>query len=132
MTTGLANAFGPFERVWLNTAHQGPLPRVAAQAARLAVAEKCDPRRMAEDSFFAGPHRLRTSLGRLVGADPERRGLQRARRCGQGADPHPRVAATKATGRPTPGSRLRPRLRIAPHVHNTTDDIDRLLAARTS
>ena len=69
MVTGLDVAFGPFGRVWLNTAHQGPLPRVAADAARLAVAEKCDPRRMAEDSFFAVPRRLRATLGRLVGAD---------------------------------------------------------------
>jgi cysteine desulfurase/selenocysteine lyase len=64
-------AFGPFDRVWVNTAHQGPLPRVAAEAARLAVEEKLDPRRMDEEAFFQVPRTLRGTLGRLVGAAAE-------------------------------------------------------------
>ena len=33
--------FGPFDgRIWLNTAHQGPLPRVAAEAARTALKQR--------------------------------------------------------------------------------------------
>ena len=70
MTSALSGAFGPFERIWVNTAHQRPLPQVAAAAARRAVAEKVDPRRMAEDSFSTVPSRMRSTLGRLVGADP--------------------------------------------------------------
>lgn len=47
METGRLNSddahaeFGPFEgHVWLNCAHQGPLPRVALDAARAAIREK--------------------------------------------------------------------------------------------
>jgi len=68
--TSLQDAFGPFERAWLNTAHQGPLPRVAAAAARVAIEDTLDPRRMTEEAFFEVPDRLRTTLGRLIGADP--------------------------------------------------------------
>ncbi len=35
---GYAGDFGPFDRIWLNTAHQGPMPRVAAEAAMLRFA----------------------------------------------------------------------------------------------
>ena len=71
MTVSLFEAFGGFDRVWVNTAHQGPLPRVAADAARLAVEEKLDPRRMVEEAFFEVPRTLRATLGRLVGAVPQ-------------------------------------------------------------
>lgn len=66
----LAEAFGPLERVWLNTAHQGPLPREAADAACLAIEEKRNPRRIPEEAFFEIPRALRQTLGRLIGADP--------------------------------------------------------------
>lgn len=71
MAVSSPEAFGPFDRVWVNTAHQGPLPRVAAEAARLAVEEKLDPRRMVEEAFFDVPRALRGTLGRLLGAAPE-------------------------------------------------------------
>jgi selenocysteine lyase/cysteine desulfurase len=71
MTASLREAFAPFDRAWVNTAHQGPLPRAAADAARLAVEEKLDPRRIAEEAFFDVPRTLRATLGRLVGAGPE-------------------------------------------------------------
>jgi len=70
MAASLCEAFGPLDRAWINTAHQGPLPRAAAEAARLAIEEKLDPRRIAEEAFFEVPHTLRGTLGRLVGADP--------------------------------------------------------------
>jgi cysteine desulfurase / selenocysteine lyase len=70
MPATLADEFGPFERAWLNTAHQGPLPLVAAEVAQRAVADKVDPRRITEESFFAGPRRLRATLARLIGARP--------------------------------------------------------------
>lgn len=69
MSSSLSEEFGPSVRVWVNTAHQGPLPRVAAQAARRAVEEKVDPRRIAEESFFDVPQSLRGTLARLIGAD---------------------------------------------------------------
>lgn len=58
------------ERAWLNTAHQGPLPQVAAEAGRLAIEEKLDSRRISEEAFFEVPAKLRRTLGRLVAADP--------------------------------------------------------------
>jgi cysteine desulfurase/selenocysteine lyase len=65
--------FGRFGgRAWLNAAHQGPLPLVAAEAAHAAVEQKVDPRLIEDESFFAVPRGLRHSLARLVGgADRE-------------------------------------------------------------
>jgi cysteine desulfurase/selenocysteine lyase len=61
--------FGPFKnRVWLNAAHQGPLPRAAATMAREMIAQKVAPATLPDESFFELPERLRASLGRLIGA----------------------------------------------------------------
>src|SRR5215212_3987105 len=61
-------AFGPFGgRAWMNTAHQGPLPRAAADAAHAAVEDKRDPRRMADAAFAEVPASLRRALAQLVG-----------------------------------------------------------------
>ncbi len=63
-----AEAFGSFDgRVWLNAAHQGPLPAAAAAAAHQAVAEKVSPGRIADEAFFALPRELKHALGRLLG-----------------------------------------------------------------
>lgn len=62
--------FGPFDgRVWLNCAHQGPLARPAAEAARAAIAAKVAPHRMPDEAFAETPARLKRSLARLIGAD---------------------------------------------------------------
>lgn len=67
-----SEGFGPFEgRVWLNTAHQGALPRSAAEAAHTAVALKQSPSKISNSMFFDVPTQLRTSLARLLGAVPE-------------------------------------------------------------
>src|ERR1035437_9956103 len=67
-----ASQFGPFDgRVWLNTAHQGPLPRSAVAAAVHAAELKAAPHRIADDDFRAVPERLRTLLAELVGASPD-------------------------------------------------------------
>lgn len=64
--------FGPFDgRVWLNTAHQGPLPRVAAEAARAALEQKVRPHLLRDEDFFEVPRRLRMALGKLTNARPE-------------------------------------------------------------
>jgi len=64
--------FGDFDgRVWLNTAHQGPLPLAASAAAAQACELKQYPHRIADADFTEVPERLRALLGRLVGADPE-------------------------------------------------------------
>ncbi len=66
-----ADDFGPFDgRIWLNTAHQGPLPKVAVQAAHRALLQKIKPSELPDREFFAVPQRLREALGRLIGASP--------------------------------------------------------------
>jgi cysteine desulfurase / selenocysteine lyase len=61
--------FGPFEGwIWMNCAHQGPLPRVAAEAARKAIEWKVGPYEMTQERFDGVPRRLKEALARLVGA----------------------------------------------------------------
>jgi selenocysteine lyase/cysteine desulfurase len=67
-----AAEFGPFDgRVWLNTAHQGPLPQPAVRAAAQAAAQKVAPHRIGDDDFTEVPERLRGLLAELVGGRPE-------------------------------------------------------------
>jgi cysteine desulfurase / selenocysteine lyase len=69
---GWVDDFGPFDgRVWLNTAHQGALPRIAAEAAEDAVAWKRQPWRLTTERFADVPQRLRVGIGRLIEARPE-------------------------------------------------------------
>jgi selenocysteine lyase/cysteine desulfurase len=64
--------FGPFGDVaWLNCAHQGPLPRVAAEEAREAIAWKVRPHLLTAERFSGVPGRLRQALGRLLGVAAE-------------------------------------------------------------
>lgn len=64
--------FGPFDgRAWLNSAHQGPLPRTAVEAAQAAAQMKAAPHRIADEAFVEVPERLRALLARLVGGHPE-------------------------------------------------------------
>jgi selenocysteine lyase/cysteine desulfurase len=59
--------FGPFDgRVWLNAAHQGPLPKPAYQAALQFVADRVTPHRIADTAFSDVPERLRTAIGALL------------------------------------------------------------------
>jgi len=59
--------FGDFHgHTWLNTAHQGALPLVAAAAAREAVDWKTAPFELTQERFDEVPARLRAALGRLV------------------------------------------------------------------
>ena len=64
--------FGPFEgKLWLNCAHQGPLPRVAAAAAEEAIAWKRAPWLLTTERFSGVPQKLKQSLGRLINAPAE-------------------------------------------------------------
>jgi cysteine desulfurase/selenocysteine lyase len=64
--------FGPFAgRVWLNCAHQGPLPRLAVSAAHEAVCRKTAPHLIRDEDFLVVPKMLKASLGRLIGAAQE-------------------------------------------------------------
>jgi cysteine desulfurase/selenocysteine lyase len=69
---GYAADFGDFGgRIWLNAAHQGPLPRVAVAAAEQALREKVSPHLIDDEAFVALPRRLRELLGRLINAPAE-------------------------------------------------------------
>lgn len=58
--------------IWLNTAHQGRLPRRAAQALDEAVRWKLHPELLASsDPFSEVPSRLRRALARVLGAREE-------------------------------------------------------------
>jgi cysteine desulfurase/selenocysteine lyase len=63
------NDFGPFDgKVWLNCAHQGALPKRAAEEAREAIAWKLRPFELTTERFTEVPARLRRALARLLGA----------------------------------------------------------------
>jgi cysteine desulfurase / selenocysteine lyase len=67
--TDFSQDFGPFENsIWLNTAHQGALPRVAVEQAHEAIAWKIAPYNLTTDRFSAVPPRLKQALGRLIDA----------------------------------------------------------------
>jgi cysteine desulfurase/selenocysteine lyase len=67
-----AAQFGPFGgRAWLNTAHQGPLPRAAVAATQHAAHLKAAPHLIRDDDFRDVPERLRGLLAELVGGSPE-------------------------------------------------------------
>ena len=64
--------FGPFdERIWMNTAHQGPMPRVAVEAAHEALAMKIAPHRIRDELFSEVPLKLKGALAQLIGAAPQ-------------------------------------------------------------
>lgn len=68
MVASYAHDFGPFDgRVWLNCAHQGPLPHVAIQATQEALTWKTAPHRLTENLFTTIPYQMKEVLGRLVG-----------------------------------------------------------------
>ncbi|MFO1154384.1 MAG: aminotransferase class V-fold PLP-dependent enzyme [Rhodospirillales bacterium] len=69
---GWADDFGAFDgNVWLNAAHQGALPKLAASAAAEAVAWKRQPWQLTTERFSGVPQRVRTGIGRLIGARAE-------------------------------------------------------------
>jgi cysteine desulfurase / selenocysteine lyase len=69
---GFASAFQRDDgHVWLNCAHQGPLPSVAADALAEALRWKLGPYELTAEKFRTVPERLRKSLARLIGAEPD-------------------------------------------------------------
>lgn len=72
MNGDFSNYFAPFEdRVWLNTAHQGVLPKLAAAAAVEAVDWKQRPWQLTTERFSGVPQRLRRAIGGMIGAPTE-------------------------------------------------------------
>jgi len=67
-----ADDFGPFNnRVWINCAHQGPLPKVAVEAAKEALKWKIEPFHLDDESFLKVPQHMKRVLGRLVNIPPD-------------------------------------------------------------
>jgi selenocysteine lyase/cysteine desulfurase len=72
MRESYSEDFGPFEgAIWLNCAHQGALPRVAAAEAEEAIAWKRAPWNLTTERFSGVPQRLRQALGQLIDAPAE-------------------------------------------------------------
>ncbi|MEW6367357.1 MAG: aminotransferase class V-fold PLP-dependent enzyme [Acidobacteriota bacterium] len=72
MTDECVRDFGPFTGVtWLNCAHQGPLPRIAAEEAYEAIAWKVAPYELTTERFNRVPARLKSALARLIGASAD-------------------------------------------------------------
>jgi cysteine desulfurase/selenocysteine lyase len=64
--------FGPFDgKVWLNCAHQGPLPRIAVAEAHRAILLKTAPYHLQDELFSDVPRRLKRVLGKLIGVPEE-------------------------------------------------------------
>jgi selenocysteine lyase/cysteine desulfurase len=69
MLVDASSDFGPFDdRIWLNCAHQAPLPKVARAEAEEAVAWKAAPWELSTERFSGVPRQLKEALGRLIGA----------------------------------------------------------------
>jgi cysteine desulfurase/selenocysteine lyase len=65
-----SNDFGPFNgHIWLNAAHQGAMPKAAADAAYATVQQKLHPYKIHDDSFLEIPQRLRAQIAQLIDAD---------------------------------------------------------------
>ena len=58
-------------RVWLNCAHQAPLPNIARAEAEEAVAWKAAPWELTTERFAGVPRRLKQAIGRLISAPAE-------------------------------------------------------------
>ncbi len=72
MNSSYSEHFGPFDgRIWLNCAHQGPLPCVAVSAAQEAIRKKTDPHLIHDDDFTSVPNALKSSVALLTGGAPE-------------------------------------------------------------
>jgi hypothetical protein len=113
-SAGYAGAFGGFDgRIWLNAAHQGPLPRLATEAAEAALAAKLAPHRISDEAFVEVPRWLRALLGRLIGAPPEESNETVCQRLTDaGID-----AALRAGN-----------IRLSPHLYNTPGQIQHAAA----
>jgi cysteine desulfurase/selenocysteine lyase len=65
------DGFGPFDgRVWLNVAHQGPLPKVAMAALRDVAEQKAAPHLIRDEAFFEVPEAVKRELAFFIGASP--------------------------------------------------------------
>jgi len=68
--TDYRNDFGPFDgKIWLNSASEGALPKVAVAALHEAISWKVNPAYLTHQRFAQVPEKLKTALSRLLNAD---------------------------------------------------------------
>jgi cysteine desulfurase / selenocysteine lyase len=58
------------DATYLNLAAQSPMPKVAVRAVQAAIEWKKFPQRIPDSAFLDVPNRLRTSIAKLIGAQP--------------------------------------------------------------
>lgn len=72
MYLNVKSDFGPFnDRIWINCAHQGPLPLSAVSKAYRAIKWKIDPSELTSDRFGYTVSSLRKVIARLIKANPD-------------------------------------------------------------
>jgi cysteine desulfurase/selenocysteine lyase len=59
------------DATYLNLAGQSPMPKVAVRAVQAAIEWKKFPQRIPDSAFFDVPNRIRTSIAKLIGAQPD-------------------------------------------------------------
>ncbi len=59
------------DATYLNLAGQSPLPRVSIRAVQAALEAKKFPHRKADSTYFEVPNRIRESIAKLIGGEPE-------------------------------------------------------------
>jgi len=79
MATATASPITDYRQEWfeiedatyLNLAAQAPMPKVAHRAVQAAIEWKKNPHHMPDSAYFEVPNRIRASIAKLIGADPE-------------------------------------------------------------
>jgi cysteine desulfurase / selenocysteine lyase len=71
MTNWRSEWFEFEEATYLNAAGQGPLPKVSARAVQQAIEWKKFPHLVPDEAYFGLPNRVRASLAKLIGGQPE-------------------------------------------------------------
>src|ERR1700719_4824457 len=59
------------DATYLNLAAQSPMPKVAHRAVQTAIEWKKFPHRITDAAYFDVPNRIRASIAKLIGAQPE-------------------------------------------------------------
>ena len=59
------------DATYLNLAAQAPMPKAAHRAVQAAIEWKKNPHHMPDSAYFEVPGRIRASIAKLIGADPE-------------------------------------------------------------
>ena len=59
------------EAIYLNLAGQSPMPKVSFRAVQASLEWKKFPQRIPDTAFFDAPNRIRTSIAKLINAQPQ-------------------------------------------------------------